>query len=100
MSPKTDEAGIRQVIRALRAAGHKLLYVFDGEEDIPVRTEAEAMKAITDVEDAFLHVTPVPGHHITPWVRFVLGNAPDEVVCDYTLSLDPVLGPLTDGWVE
>ena len=31
---------------------------------------------------------------------FVMGNEPEEVICDHGLSLSPVLDPLTEGWWE
>jgi len=97
-APSTDQAGIRQTIRALRAAGYELTEVFDGEDRVLVQTEADALDAITAVEDAYLFVThsadPVPH----TWVRFVLGNDPEEVVCDYTTNLEDVIGPLTESW--
>lgn len=96
-APSTDTAGIRQVIRALRAAGHTLLLVDDGGEEITVTTEKAAIEAITAVDQAHLYVT-LPGGESTGWVFFVLGNDPDEVVCDYTTNLDPTIDDLTSSW--
>ena len=96
-APESDRAGIRQTIRALRAAGYTLLEVFDGEETVPVKTETEAIDAIMAVDDATLFVRTTEGDY-NPWVRFVMGNDPEEVVCDYLVSLEPVLGPLTESW--
>ena len=94
--PKTDEAGIRQAIRALRANRWELDGVHDGEEYTFVKTEAEAMKAITAVDDSRLYVMRDAR---SGWVRFVLGNDPDEVICDYTVNLT-VLGELIDKWIK
>jgi CheY-like chemotaxis protein len=97
-APSSDRAGIRQTIRALRKAGYVLDFVDDGGEDVPVRTETEAIETITSVDDAWLHVThPLEGSSA---VRFVMGNQPEEVVCDYGMRLDWVLAPLTDSWQE
>lgn len=96
-APKTDEAGIRQVIRALVGAGYSLVEVWDGEETVKVRNETQAVAAVTAVDDATLFFRTPEGDR-NPWVRFVLGNDPEEVVCDYVVSLEPVLGPLIDGW--
>lgn len=95
-APSSDSAGIRQTIRALRAAGYTLANVQDGEENIPVSNEAEAMDAIMAVDDAFLVVNITPERQ--GWVRFVLGNAPEEVICDHTVNLSSVIEPLTDSW--
>lgn len=95
-APKTDTAAIRQTIRALRAADYVLDYVHDGEEEVKVSNEDEAIEAITAVDNAHLfvtHATERPSH-----VWFVLGNDPEEVVCDYGVSLSHVIDPLTEGW--
>lgn len=96
-TPGSDEQGIRQVIKALLEAGYTLDSVFDSEEDIPVRTEDEAAKAITDVDMAHLHVFH-PETDVKGWVFFVLGNDPEEVVNNYTVNLGHVIDPLTEGW--
>jgi hypothetical protein len=94
-APVSDKAGIRQAIRALKADGWELAFVNDGDyEDVAVSTETEAIDAITAVDDASLHVTKGTD---TGWVRFVMGNEPDEVVCDYTTNLTAI-DTLTDGW--
>ena len=93
-APSSDTAGIRQAIRALKADGWALAFVLDGEDDIPVTAETEAIEAITAVDDAYLHVRKGEARG---WVRFVMGNDPDEVICDYTTNLK-VIDTLTDGW--
>lgn len=95
-APTSDRAGIRQTVRALRAADHTLDHVFDGGDNVPVRTETEVIDAVEAVDDAYLNVVLPNGD--TGWVRFVLGNEPDEVICDHTVNLSPVLDPLTNGW--
>lgn len=99
-APKTDEAGIRQTIRALRAADYVLTAVYDGEDHVKVTNEQDAVDAITAVDDAYLFVMPKGSDGTTPdlWVRFVLGNAPDEVICDHLTSLSHVLDPLMERW--
>jgi len=93
-APTSDEAGIRQVIRALKADGWELDFVFDGEEEIPVTGEREAIDAITAVDDAYLNVKRTSE---TGWVYFVLGNEPYEVVCNHTTNLKTV-STLTSSW--
>lgn len=95
-TPTTDAAGIRQTIRALVADGWTLDRVeFGDPEPEPVYDdETKAMAIITDLDDAFLVVTR--GDQ-SGWVRFVMGNEPYEVVCDYTVNLECV-SRLTSGW--
>ena len=95
-TPTTDRAGIQQTIRALLAAGYTLDTIWDGEEETSVSTETAAIDAVMAVDDAILnvdHPTLQSSH-----VRFVMGNDPWEVVCDYGVSLEPVIGPLTSSW--
>lgn len=99
-APSSDKAAIRQTIRALRSKGYVLDRVFDGEDDIPVADETEAIAAITAVDDAYLWVAEGTPTGPKGWVRFVMGNEPEEVICDHTIGLSPVLDPLTDGWNE
>lgn len=94
--PTSDAAAIRQVIRALTGSEHKLVSVHNGEERIRTRTEADALTAITDVDEAYLHVNLPDGS--TGWVRFVLGNDPEEVAADYTTNLLAV-DALVDSWL-
>lgn len=47
------------------------------------------------VDDAFLVVEKGTERG---WVRFVMGNDPDEVVCDYTIKLEGALAPMFERW--
>ena len=94
-APTSDKAGIRQTIRTLKADGWELDFVFDGDEDTAVTGESEAIDAITAVDDAYLNVKR---NGKTGWVRFVLGNEPDEVINDYTVNLSDAIDPMTDKW--
>lgn len=84
MARQDDIRGIRRTIRVLRKDGWELDFVYDGEEDVEVSTEAAAIEAATAVDDAYLNVRRGDD---TGWVRFVLGNSPGEVLCDYTNNL-------------
>lgn len=101
-APSSDRAGIRQIIRALRAADYSLVEVWDGEETVKVSTEAEAIDAVMSVDDATLFVRTPDGSR-NPWVRFVLGNDPEEVVCDHVVDcqdFEQVIDSVTSGWWE
>lgn len=100
-APKNDESGIRQTIRALKRAGWDVFAVNNGgEDDEPVNTESEAIEEATASDEAYLYVRERAGGPggDTAFVRFVLGNMPYEVICDYSINLDKVLTPLIDGW--
>ena len=49
------------------------------------------------VDSAWLRVTH-PLQSKSGHVFFVLGNDPEEVICDYTINLDHVIGPLMESW--
>ena len=98
-APSSDKAGIRQVIRALRKAGYTLTGGHDGEDFFEVPADASEdvlIEHLTACDDSTLH-TWKDGER-NSHVYFVLGNDPEEVVCDYGMSLEPVLGPLTESW--
>lgn len=94
-APESDKAAIRQIIRALKAAGWALTFVDDREEETPVKGEQEAIDVIMGVDEAFMHVQR---DGVNGYVFFVLGNDPEEVACDYTVNLGDVIDPLTDSW--
>lgn len=99
-APSSDRAGIRQIIRALREKGYTLVEVYDGEEDVKVSTETEAIDAIMAVDDATLFVRTPDGSR-NPWVRFVLGNDPEEVVCDHVVDcqdFEEIINSVTERW--
>ena len=99
-APSSDKAAIRQVIRALRKAGYTLTGGHDGEEEFEVPADISEDKLIND------YLTVCDDSYLYTWkdgegnshVYFVLGNDPEEVVCDHGMSLEPVLGPLTESW--
>ena len=97
--PTTDKAAISLTIRALQQAGHKLVLVDDGGEQVKVRTLQKALDAITAVDSAHLFVS-LPDRPGTTWVWFVLGNEPEEVIADHGLSLSPVIDPLLGSWLD
>lgn len=94
-APKTDRDGIQQVMEALSRDGWKVVGVQDYEDDPVMDSYDEALTYIMDLDEARLLVARGHGHG---WVYFVLGNDPEEVVSDYTLTLSHVLDDLTEGW--
>lgn len=98
-APSSDKAAIRQTIRALRNAGHVITGGNDGQDDFtatPTETEDSLIANLTACDSSHLYVRLPDG--TASHVFFVLGNDPEEVICDHGVSLSPVLDPLTDGW--
>lgn len=101
--PKSDESAVRQVLRALKAGNFKIDFIENGEEEVYVHSEKEAMEAIFAVDECYVFLSkeswlPLSALKPTQWVRFVLGNDPDEVVCDYTVGLEHIIDPLFKKW--
>lgn len=96
-APTTDRAGIRRIIAALLADGWEPKFVeySDGElVKLSGRLSAEA--EVLAVDDAFLVVAKGDEEG---WVRFVMGNDPEEVAADWTVNLTAVERE-TDSWWE
>ena len=104
-APESDKAGVRQTIRALRKADHYVYAVTDGAGELfrfaPDASEDDIIAEVMSCDDGTLGVAlpgADPAEGPNSFVYFVYGNDPEEVVCDYGVSLEPVLGPLTEGW--
>lgn len=112
-APSSDRAAIRQVIRALKAAGYVVTHVHDGDvhkfyhakvgdltlnPSAPLATEAMILEDLTACDESTLYVDHPERRD--SFVYFVLGNEPFEVACDYGVSLDDVLTPLFDSWED
>jgi hypothetical protein len=96
--PKTDRAGVQQAVAALIADGWKMKHVNDGGDTVLVNSGVRAIHAIMAADTAILTVTRGTGAPYSEGkVWFVLGNDPDEVVCDYTTNLT-VLDTLINKW--
>lgn len=100
--PSTDSAAIKQVIKVLVAAGHTLSHVDygDGEPVTHVLSPAEAVEEVLAVDDAYLYFNINGGIMSSQgWVRFVPQGDVEDLVADYTLSLDPHIKDLIRTWM-
>lgn len=103
--PQCDRDGIAMSMNALLNNGWDLFQVWDGEEyvDIFDNNQNTALDAIMAVDDAMLIVRrPAIDHgsgYESGWVRFVLGNDPGEVICDYTTNLTEI-DKLINTWIQ
>jgi len=96
--PSNDREAITLVIEGLVSKGITLTSVEYGDGEIPVSTVAEAVEEVTSVDMATLVVGMPKGGE--SWVYFVLGNEPEEVVCDHGVSLGPYIDPIVRPWWE
>ena len=81
---------IKLTIVGLLDAGY-YISVFDGEETTvefsrDIETITNALKT-TDEDYLICYKNPKSGF-VDDWVRFVYGNSPWEVICDYNVGLD------------
>lgn len=98
--PTSDREAVTLALEGLSQLGYTIESVADDTWNLDERTVIldvqDAIDMVMGVDDAFVFV-------ITPdddkgWIRFVLGNDPEEVVADYTTILDPELGLILSAW--
>lgn len=101
MKPTNDKEAITLILDGLIAAGCKPVNVWDGEELTPVTNTEEAVPVICNLDEAVLNlVLPADADRTGSHIYFVLGNEPEEVACDYGVSLSPYLDPIVNPWWE
>jgi len=92
-----EKAIVRRYLTALKEAGYTFRWSYDGdtfERSALVETVIEAIYAVDELNVVCMHET-----NKYSFVFFVLGNAPDEVLCDYGVSLEPYVGPVLESLV-
>lgn len=111
MKPSNDREAISLIIKGLKKAGCTMVSVRDGAgEDFPYTTKKDALDNLTSCDESVLFVGLPPetnddAGYVETHVReshiyFVLGNDPEEVACDYGVSLSPFLDPIIKPWWE
>lgn len=98
MRPSNDREAISLIIDGLSGRGIVPTHAVDGAgEAIEFVDKNEALDWLTSCDDSRLEVY-VPEIETDSWIYFVLGNDPEEVVCDYGVSLSPYLDPIVEPW--
>ena len=90
-APKTDRAAVEEVLAAMETAGWKVVEV-EGEY---CTNPADAIMQIIDFDECRVYFQRE--EHVAG-IMFVLDNSPEDVVCDYNVSLEPVIDPILDRW--
>lgn len=98
MRPSNDREAITLILDGLRERGVVVTEAFDGEEMFKVSTTAEAVAVIMTVDEGTVYVRKPDGSE--SFIYFVLGNAPEEVACDYGVSLEEYIDPIVGPWWE
>lgn len=96
MKPSNDREAITLILEGLTEKGIEPYEVYDSEEMIKVHTVEEAVEAVTAVDDASVYVRLPDGTE--SFIYFVQGNDPEEVACDYGVTLSEFIEPITDPW--
>lgn len=99
MKPSNDREAITLILAGLVSKGHTITAVIDDPWNRAEKTYtpsvAEAVDLVCGVDEAFVLLD-----NEQAWIYFVLGNAPEEVACNYTVNLDPSLSDIVDPWWE
>lgn len=102
--PKSDRSAINLIIDGLIARGCTITNVRDGAgEDFPYTTKKDALDNLTSCDESVMHVRlpeTSPDALDESFIYFVLGNDPEEVACDYGVSLSKYLDPIIEPWWE
>jgi hypothetical protein len=97
MRPSNDREAISLILHGLEERGVIIDESHDGAGEVLIHTDhAETLDWLTSCDDSTLSVTLPNGQ--ASWVYFVLGNEPEEVACDYGVSLSEFIDPITDPW--
>ena len=103
-TPKSDHTAIWQFILALKKAGWKAIKITDPEFVI---VTGDSPKAIADLiasnyDEAVLHFSNKEIQNgRMQWAYFVLGNSPEEVVCNYSVGIEEfaeIADQITESW--
>lgn len=102
MRPSNDREAITLVLEGITKAGCVIKGVIEDTwcpDDITFASDVtEAAALVTGVDEAYVHIQ-LPDNE-RAWIRFVLGNDPEEVVCDHTVNLSKYIDPITNPWWE
>lgn len=97
MKPSSDREAITLIMNGLAERDVFPFAVNDGEEMIATGDTAEVLDAVMAVDEAVVWVTLPNGAET--FIFFVLGNDPEEVVCDHGVSLSEYIDPIVDSWL-
>lgn len=100
MRPSNDREAISLIIDGLIERGVTPIMCRDGEnEDLNYTDKESALDWLTSCDESVLFVKlPPDSERETSHIYFVLGNEPEEVACDYGVSLSPYLDPIIEPW--
>lgn len=80
-----EAAHIRRILAALSAHGFTVDRLDDGEEVTPVVSVRDVLDLAFNLDEWVLYCTN------GGWIRVVMGEDPQDMIVDYSMSLDPAL---------
>lgn len=97
-APSTDRSGVQRTWQALTDAGYSIVVQDGAGEEFKGLDKSSAVNEVMSCDDGYFLVFAEGESQRVGWVWFVFGNSPEEVICDYTISLEHVIEPLTADW--
>lgn len=87
------------ILKGIVAKGVMLNKTWDSEEAERVYTVEDTMRILDNLDECVVHVIiPFKEGCKSGWLRFVMGNDPEEVLNDCTTNLSEFVDPITDPW--
>lgn len=105
MKPSNDHEAMTLILQGLEDRGCKVTHVIEDNwnpDDVtPVSSIKEAVELLDNLDEGVVWIDlPSGGERENSFIFFVLGNDPEEVACDYGVSLSPYIDPIVDPWWE
>lgn len=103
-APKSDRAAIWQFILALKKNGWKAIKITDPEFVVVTGDSAKAIANLIadNYDECTLHFSNKEIQNgRTQWAYFVMGNSPEEVVCNYSAGIKEfteIADQITESW--
>lgn len=79
------EPVVKSILKIARDHGLTIKNVSDGEETFSTEDINEAAKIVCSVDEASVYFADPQGKRV--WCFIVLGNSPEETICDHTCNL-------------
>lgn len=97
MRPSNDREAISLILDGLTNRGVEIVRSWDGEGEALRHTSKEAtLDWLMSCDDSTVDLYLPTGDN--SWAYFVLGNEPEEVVCDHHINLSPFIDPIVNPW--
>jgi hypothetical protein len=76
---------VKSLAQELEKEGFEPSLVWDGGEYVETKTWDDVVENVCGVDESTIHMTH-PEEETKKWIFIVLGNAPEEIACDYGMN--------------